>query len=80
LKLSLEYEWRDAEHNISYYYVKSTGRIVAQVYNLAHTNIYGAKINELDNQEIYLGQYINNGFAKSAVEEYWQIQGRTLIE
>ena len=76
----IEYDWREADHNVSYYYMKKTGRIVGQVYNLAHTNIYGAKIYSLNNEEQYLGQYINGEFAKGAVLEYWQIQGRTLIE
>ena len=76
----IEYDWREADHNVSYYYVKNTGRIVGQVYNLAHTNIYGTKIYSLNNEEQYLGQYINGEYAKGAVLEYWQIQGRTLIE
>ena len=76
----IEYDWRDTDHNIYYYYVKNTGRIVGQVYNLAHTKIYGAKIYRLDNEEQYLGQYINSEHAKNAVLDYWQIQSRTLIE
>lgn len=75
-----KYDWRDAEHNVSYYYLRSTGKIVAQVYNMAHTNIYGAKIYTESTEEIYLGQYINSDFAKKSVVEYWNIQERTLLE
>ena len=71
-------DWRDAEHKVSYYYLKDTGRIIGQVYNLAHTNIYGAKINNEFNEEQYLGQYISCDFAKKAIEYYWNIQERTL--
>ena len=71
-------EWKDADHKVSYYYQTDTGRIVGQIHNLAHTNIYAAKINDQFNEERYLGQYINNEFAKKAVEYYWNVQERTL--
>ena len=74
------YEWRDAEHKVYYYFIQTTGRIVGQVYNMAHTNIYGAKIYTKFNEENYLGQYISYEAAKKATEEYWLIQERTLIE
>jgi len=71
-------DWRDAEHKVSYYYEKDNGRIIGQVYNLAHTNIYGAKVYSEHNEERYLGQYINLEFAKKAIEYFWNIQERTL--
>lgn len=73
-------DWKDAEHNCSYYYKKDNGKIVGQVYNIAHTNVWGAKIVELATgvEEKYLGQYISCEFAKKAVEYYWDIQDRTL--
>jgi hypothetical protein len=71
-------EWRDADHKVSYYYLRDTGRIVGQVYNLAHTNIYGAKVYSESNEERYLGQYINCESAKKATEHFWNIQERTL--
>lgn len=70
--------WRDADHKVSYYYKNDTGRIIGQVYNLAHTNIYGAKIFSEFNEEKYLGQYINETFAKQAIEYFWNLQERTL--
>ena len=74
------YEWRDAEHKVSYYYIQTTGRIVGQVYNMAHTNIYGARIYTEINEEKYLGQYISYDTSKKSIEEYWNIQNRTLLE
>ena len=71
-------DWRDTEHNVSYYYLKDTGRIVGQIYNLAHTNIWGSKVYSEQNEEHFLGQFINNDFAKKSVERFWNIQERTL--
>jgi hypothetical protein len=73
-------EWRDAEHKVSYYYLKDTGRIVGQVYNLAHTNIYGAKVYSELNEEKYLGQYISCEHSKKAIEYFWNLQERTLTD
>ena len=71
-------DWRDADHKVSYYYLRDTGRIIGQVYNLAHTNIYGAKVYSELNEERYLGQYIDLHSAKVAVDTFWNIQERTL--
>lgn len=73
-------EWKDAEHNCHYYFSTENGLIVGQVYNLAHTKIWGAKINIIPNEEKSLGQYITLEFAKRAIEHYWQIQDRTLLD
>ena len=71
-------DWRDADHKTSYYYIKESGRIIGQIYNLAHTNIYGAKVYSETNEERYLGQYIDMNSAKAAVDNFWNIQERTL--
>ena len=71
-------DWRDSEHNTSYCYLKDTGRIVGQVYNYAHTKIYGAKVYSELNEEKHLGQYIDLNSAKIAVDNFWNIQERTL--
>jgi len=69
-------EWKDVDHACSYYYDTCDGRIVGQVYNLAHTKIWGAK---LMNDES-LGIYISFDTAKKALERHFDIQNRTLIE
>jgi hypothetical protein len=71
-------DWKDVEHKCSYYYLRDTGRIIGQVYNLAHTNVYGAKVYSELNEERYLGQYISFESAKKAIEYFWNIQERTL--
>ena len=71
-------DWKDVEHKCSYHYLRDNGRIIGQVYNLAHTNIYGAKVYSDLNEERYLGQYISCESAKKAIEHFWNIQERTL--
>lgn len=71
-------DWRDTDHKIAYCYLNENGRIIGQVYNLAHTNIYGAKVYSDLNEERYLGQYIDMNSAKAAVDNFWNIQERTL--
>jgi hypothetical protein len=60
----------------SYYYDIADGRILAQVYNMAHTNIWGAKMMSTD---FLLGHYITITHAKKAIEEHFEIENRTLI-
>jgi len=74
------HEWKDMDTNTFYFFRKEDGLIVGQVYNLAHTKIWGAKIPVNAREEDILGQYINIDFAKKAVEKYWDVQSRTLIE
>jgi hypothetical protein len=72
-------DWKDSEHNCHYFYKIENGLIIGQVYNLAHTKIWCAKVIN-QNEEKHLGQYINVDFAKMALESYWNVQERTLLE
>ena len=76
----MEYEWKDAENGTFYYFRMGDGLIVGQTWNYAHSKIFGAKIMTGPNEEKLLGQFINNDFARKSVSNYWDIQGRTLIE
>jgi hypothetical protein len=72
-------QWRCISTNNSYYYFQThNGLVVGQIYNLAHTIIWGAKIPISANEELILGQYVEMEFAKKAVEEYWDSQDRTI--
>jgi hypothetical protein len=74
-------EWKDAEHSVYYLFQKEDGLIVGQINVIAHTKIWVAKIPGLMlNEEKYLGTYISHDFAKAAVERYWEISERTLLE
>ena len=82
-EISTEYklmrrEWRDIDKGIQYYYQVGNGLIVGQVYNMAYTSIWGAKIPISATEELILGQYVSLEFAKRAVEEHWNDKDRTL--
>lgn len=74
-------QWKDGETLAHFLYYDETGRILAEVNRAGHqintkhtTTIYP------DNERIVsLGMYINSDFAKQAVERWWMIQDRTLI-
>jgi hypothetical protein len=73
--------WKDGETVAHFLYYDETGRILAEVNRAGHqintkhtTTVY------IDNERILsLGIYINSDFAKQAVERWWNIQDRTLI-
>ena len=71
-------KWKDAAANSWYYYKTHNGLVVGHVYNLAHTQLWGAKIPINATEELMLGNYINVDFARSAIEEYWDEKDRTL--
>jgi hypothetical protein len=73
--------WKESAHDTILYYNVDDGRIIGQTYTQAHTRIWVARaLTEEHNNEVYLGQYISLEFAKKAVEKYWDIQDRTLLE
>ena len=72
--------WMDADHDIYSFYNQEDGLVVAQIHKIAHTKIWVAKIIQGHTDERYLGQYIGHDFARKAVENYWAIQERTLLE
>ena len=75
-------QWKDGETISHYLYYDETGRIIGEVCLAGHqiktkhtTTIYP------NNKDIFsLGMYINSESAKAAVEKWWLIQERTLIE
>jgi hypothetical protein len=73
-------EWKDGDHGVHYYYGVNDGRIVGQTHNIAHTKVWVAKVIHSHNDEHYLGQYINLSFAMRAIETFWEIQERTLLD
>lgn len=72
-------QWREKEFGNHVYFDDKNGKIIGLV--TKHGNyqtIYLAKV--YDTLEGILGQYIDIDYSKRAVEEYWDIQERTLIE
>ena len=70
-------EWRDIDKGVQYFYQVRDGLIVGQVYNMAYTSIWGAKIPLSSTEELVLGQYVTLEFAKRAIEEHWNEKDRT---
>jgi len=70
----------EKEYSQWVYYDDEDGKIIGTVYKVGNTQtIWGATVHR-QNVDGALGQYIDSDFAKSAVEEYWDIQSRTLLE
>ena len=78
------YEWQE-RGSAYYYYNIDTGKIVGNVSKIMSNDIWIALVHTgtytftLDDER-HLGQYISVDFAKDAVEHFWAIQNRTLIE
>ncbi len=70
-------DWRDVDKGVQCFYQVRDGLIVGQVYNMAYTSIWGAKIPLSSTEELVLGQYVMLEFAKRAVEEHWNEKDRT---
>ena len=74
-------QWMEKEFSQWVYYDDQDGKLIGAVYKIGtSTGIWGARVYLINNNESVLGQYINSDFAKWAVERYWEIDGRTLIE
>lgn len=73
-------EWKDTDNNTHYFYNLEDGMIVGQVHNVTHTKVWVSKIVFNFNEEKFIGQYVTLDFAKKAIERYWEIQDRTLLE
>ena len=78
------YEWQE-RGSAYYYYNTDTGKIVGNVSKIMSNDIWIALVHTgtytftLDDER-HLGQYISVDFAKDAVEHFWAVQNRTLIE
>ena len=75
--INMKREWRNVDKGCQYYFQARNGLIIGQIYNLAYTSIWGAKIPINATEEMILGQYVEMEFAKKAVEDYWQERDRT---
>jgi len=75
-------KWQETEFHHELYYREDNGLIVGQVHRLGTQNIiWLAKVYQpVTYEEGMLGHYINRDFARKAVEQFWEIQERTLIE
>lgn len=71
-------KWLEKEHSQWVYYDDIDGKIIGSSYKFGNLNsIWGAKIYQ--DTEIVLGTYIDSDYARKAVETYWDIESRTLL-
>jgi len=72
-------KWMEKEFGQVVYYDDEDGKIVGAVYKIGNQNsIWGAKV--YTEIEGVLGQYVDSDYARKAVEYYWEVQDRTLLE
>jgi hypothetical protein len=84
MNITETHEWKSFSDNYYFFNVK-TGKIVGQAGKLALREIffgltYVGDTSFTVQDEKHLGQYISLEHAKKAVENYWDIQSRTLLE
>ena len=77
-----ELQWKDGEGLANYLYYDKNGRIIGEVgrAGMQISTKHFATIYKPDNTIVNLGMYINTEFAKAAVENWFLIQTRTLIQ
>ena len=74
-------KWTEKEFSQWVYYDDEDGLIIGSVYKIGNQlGIWGSKVYDKTVMETILGQYIDSDYAKRAVERYWEIQSRTLLE
>ena len=71
-------KWLEKEYSQWVYYDDIDGKIIGASYKVGNMNsIWGAKIYK--DVEYVLGTYIDSDYARKAVEIYWDIESRTLL-
>jgi hypothetical protein len=74
-------KWQEKEFSQWVYYDDQDGRIIGAVYKIGtSTGIWGGRVYLMSPEEKVLGQYIDSDFARKAVELYWEIDSRTVLE
>ena len=71
--------WQEFESNINYYYDDADGKIIGQIHRFGtSTSVYTATIlNERIDKT--LGQYVSRDYAIRAVENWWNIEDKTMM-
>ena len=74
-------QWQEKEFSQWVYYDDQDGKIIGAVYKIGtSTGIWGARVYLINTQENVLGQYIDSDYARKAVQLYWEIDSRTVLE
>ena len=74
-------QWQEKEFSQWVYYDNQDGKIIGAVYKIGtSTGIWGARVYLMNTEEKVLGQYIDSDYARKAVELYWEVDSRTVLE
>lgn len=76
----MNYSWKDNNNNTYYYYKVINGLVCGQVHQITHTQTWMTKVWENPSEEQTLGIFISIEHAKAAVQQYYDMQERTLLE
>ena len=73
-------KWTETERGSFFYYREADGLVIGQAHRFGtQTILHTARIYK-ENDEKILGQYINSDSARRAIEKFWDIENRTLVE
>lgn len=72
-------KWHEFEANNIYYYNEMDGLVIGQIHNFGNSVLFTATVKP-ENIDKILGFYISRDYAKKAIENFWLIQDRTLLE
>lgn len=78
-------KWMEKEFSFWVYYDDEDGRIIGAAHKVGtgSTALWIGKMYKVQNymhEELHSGQYVDSDYAKKAVERYWEIESRTLLE
>lgn len=79
------YNWKEHEQG-AYFFNEASGKVVGSTFKIANQNVlFTAKVYTGDTtytveDEKHLGQYVGSEYAKKAVERFWNVHDKTLIE
>jgi len=74
-------QWQEKEFSQWVYFDDQDGKIIGAVYKIGtSTGIWGARVYLINSEESILGQYIDSDYARKAVQLYWEIDSRTVLE
>jgi len=82
----MDFKWTDTEGSNFYFFDGDTGRVLGMSFKYTSQNvvwcskIYKQELPFNNDSEVHLGQFIGLESAKRAVENFWEIQSRTLLE
>ena len=72
--------WQEFENSAQYYFDDLDGMIIGQIHKFGtSTHVYTATVKP-NNIDRILGQYISAVYAMKAIERYWEIEDRTMLE